>query len=514
MPALDSSLPDPALDPSEFLDALFRASENFIVLTDPETGLIVAISDAWLSTLRYKREEIVGHTSQELNIWLHPEQREEMIRRSKTDKVVSRFHTCLRGKDNRIHDFSITIQTITISSKNYILFTGYDITEELRVKNSVLTSRKILIDALEAMSEGFVLYDQDGRLIICNSKFKEFYGYTDEEAAVGASCIRLGELDIERGTVFIKEKEARDYIERREDLIKGPPSATILQLKDGRYLLLSDRMTDEGNIVSIQKDITDLKMTEIALVKAKDEADIANNTKSEFLAHMSHELRTPLNSILGFTQVMRDELLGSLGHPRYQEYIHDVHHSGEHLLNLINDVLDISKVEAGEFILNEETLDLKDTISACLQIIRGKQDTVSLQILVECSDGNIYFKGDERIIRQIILNLLSNSVKFTKAEGTITLSLSKTDTKGITLSISDTGCGIAADDISHVLAPFGQARTNARTTHEGTGLGLSLSKMLTELHDGILNIYSEVDVGTTVVLDFPPERTVEDSEVL
>ncbi len=514
MPALDTLLPDIALDPTELIDALFSASGNYLVITDPITGLIVAISDAWLSILEYERDEVVGRTSEELNIWLHPDQRLEMIRRIKTDKIVSRFHTCLRGKSGVLHDFSVTIQAITISSKSYILFTGYDITEELQVKNSVVTSRKILIDALEAMSEGFVLYGQDGRLIICNSKFKEFYGYGDEEVSVGTPGRRLGELDMERGTVLLKDSDHENYILRRDDMEKGPPKSIVVQLKDGRYLLLSDRVTDEGNIVSIQKDITDLKTTEIALVQAKDEADIANNTKSEFLAHMSHELRTPLNSILGFTQVMRDELLGELGHPKYREYINDVHHSGAHLLNLINDVLDISKVEAGEFVLNEDTLDLKDTISACLQIIRGKQDVAALNIIVENSEGNIYLKGDERIIRQIILNLLSNSVKFTKAEGKITLSLTKDDTNGITLSISDTGCGIEEDDISHVLAPFGQARTNARTAHEGTGLGLSLSKMLTELHDGILNIYSQVGVGTTVTLKFAPERTVEDSEVL
>ncbi|MFD2206184.1 PAS domain-containing sensor histidine kinase [Kiloniella antarctica] len=514
MPALDSLLPDQPLESTELVDALFSASGNYLVITDPITGLIVAISDAWLSTLEYSRDEVIGRTSEELNIWLHPNQRREMIQRIKTDKIVSRFHTCLRGKGGTLHDFSITIQSITISSKNYILFTGYDITEELKITNSVVTSRKMLIDALEAMSEGFVLYDQDGRLIICNSKFKQFYGYNDKDAHVGATAIELGRIDIARGTVLVKQDDHENYILRRDDMEKGPPKSTVVQLSDGRYLLLSDRVTDEGNIVSIQKDITDLKTTEIALVQAKDEADIANNTKSEFLAHMSHELRTPLNSILGFTQVMRDELLGDLGHPKYREYINDVHHSGEHLLNLINDVLDISKVEAGEFVLNEDVLDLKDTIAACLQIMRGKQDVAALDIVVESSDGNIYFRGDERIIRQIILNLLSNSVKFTKASGKITLSLSKTDTKEITLRISDTGCGIEEGDISQVLAPFGQARTNARTAHEGTGLGLSLSKMLTELHGGTLNITSEINVGTTITLSFPPERTVEASDIL
>ena len=508
MPALDSLLPDVVLEPNDLLHALFSASGNYLVITDPNSNRIVAISDAWLSILGYVREEVIGRTSQELNIWLHHDQRSEMILRVKADNIVSRFHTSLRAKNGTLHDFSISIQSITIGDKSYILFTGHDITEELQVKNSVMSSRKILVDALEAMSEGFVLYGPDGRLIICNSKFKEFYGYSDEEAHPGVSGVYLGELDIARGTVFLKENDRDNYLHRREDQVKGPPKSIVIQLKDGRYLMLSDRVTDDGHIVSIQKDITDLKNAEFILMRAKDEADIANNTKSEFLAHMSHELRTPLNSILGFTQIMREERLGNLGHPRYLEYLDDVHHSGQHLLNLINDVLDISKVEAGEFFLNEDTLELKDTICACIQIIRGRPEAAPLDIIVNISPDRIYFLADERIMRQIILNLLSNAVKFTQADGKITITLEQKTGQGVCLIISDTGCGIEASDIPLVLAPFGQARTNARTSHEGTGLGLSLSKMLTELHDGTLSLASEVDVGTTITLNFPTKRSI------
>ncbi|WP_085909375.1 PAS domain-containing sensor histidine kinase [Kiloniella majae] len=513
MPAPESLLTDFDLDSAELLEAIFAASGTYFVITDPATGLIHAISDAWLKILLYKREEVVGHTSQELNIWLSPEKRADMIQRIKTDKVVNRFHTCLRGKDGSLHDFSMTIQSIVLKKKNYLLFCGYDITEEIKVKNSAVSSRKMLIDALEAMSEGFVLYDPDGRLVICNNKFKQFYGYSDDEAKPGVVGYELGKLDIERGTVLVLDGDSQNYINRRQDLAKGPPKATIVQLKDRRYLLLSDRVTEDGYTVSIQKDITDIKEAEFALMRARDEAHIANNTKSEFLAHMSHELRTPLNSILGFTQVMRDELLGDLGHPRYREYINDVHHSGEHLLNLINDVLDISKVEAGKFELNEDVLDLKDTISACMQIIRGRPDAAALDIEVKTSKERVYFQGDERIMRQIILNLLSNAVKFTPSDGKVLLELKKNSDNSIRLTISDTGCGIEKDDIPIVLAPFGQARINARTAHEGTGLGLSLSKMLTELHDGTLDLRSEVNNGTNVSLDFPATRYVDPASI-
>ncbi|WP_299373474.1 PAS domain-containing sensor histidine kinase [uncultured Kiloniella sp.] len=513
MPTPESLFTDFKLDSAELLEAIFSASGTYFVITDPQTGLIHAISDAWLKTLKYKREEVVGRTSQELNIWLGPEKRAEMIRRIKTDKAVSRFHACLRGKDGSLHDFSVSIQSVVLKNKNYLLFCGYDITEEIKVKNSAVSSRKMLVDALEAMSEGFVLYDPNGLLVICNSKFKEFYGYSDDEAKQGVVGYELGKLDIERGTVIVIEGSEDDYMNRRADLAKGPPKATVVKLKDDRYLLLSDRVTEDGYIVSIQKDITDIKEAEFALMRARDEAHIANNTKSEFLAHMSHELRTPLNSILGFTQVMRDELLGDLGHPRYREYINDVHHSGEHLLNLINDVLDISKVESGKFELNEDVLDLKDTISACMQIIRGRTDAAALNIEVTAPKEKVYFRGDERIMRQILLNLLTNAVKFTPNDGKVLLDLKKNSDHSIKLIISDTGCGIEENDIPVVLAPFGQARINARTAHEGTGLGLSLSKMLTELHDGTLGLTSKVGKGTQITLDFPVERYVDPASI-
>ncbi|KKJ78322.1 hypothetical protein WH95_03195 [Kiloniella litopenaei] len=512
MPTPESLFTDFKLDSAELLEAIFAASGTYFVITDPQTGLIHAISDAWLKTLKYKREEVVGHTSQELNIWLGPEKRAEMIRRIKTDKTVSRFHACLKGKDGSLHDFSMTIQSIILGEKSYLLFCGYDITEEIKVKNSAVSSRKMLVDALEAMSEGFVLYDPDGLLVICNSKFKEFYGYSDEEATPGVHERALGKRDIEKGMV-ITEGDGQEYINRRAELSKGPQKPNVVTLKDGRYLMLSDRLTEDGYVVSIQKDISDIKEAEFALMRARDEAHVANNTKSEFLAHMSHELRTPLNSILGFTQVMRDELLGELGHPRYREYINDVHHSGEHLLNLINDVLDISKVESGKFELNEDVLDLKDTISACMQIIRGRPDAATLNIQITVPDEKVYFQGDERIMRQILLNLLTNAVKFTPKDGKVLLNLEKNSDHSIRLMISDTGCGIEEADIPVVLAPFGQARVNARTAHEGTGLGLSLSKMLTELHDGTLNLTSKVQEGTQVTLNFPPERHVDPASI-
>ncbi|MCZ4279442.1 ATP-binding protein [Kiloniella laminariae] len=508
LPELSAIFAERALKADDLLLALVGASGTYLAITEQHDGKILLISDAWLSILGYTRKELAGKTVQGLNIWVQPTQRAKLIRQFKTDKIVDRFPARLRGKDGTLHDFSIALQSITITGKNYFLFTGHDVTENKLAEHAALASRQILVDALEAMSEGFVLYGVDGRLIICNSKFKEFYGYSDEEAAVGAHRRYLGELDVNRGTVLVSDNQRQAYIERREDLVKGPPKSFGIQLRDGRYLLLSDRRTEDGSIVSIHKDITDLKLAEISLVQAKEDADIANSAKSEFLAHMSHELRTPMNSILGFTQLMRDEFFGALGHPKYKEYITDVHRSGEHLLNLINDVLDISKVEAGEFTLHEEKLNLKDTVACCLQILRGKSSHGTGQICIEEPEADLFLLGDERIIRQIILNLLSNALKFTANGDKIILSLGKTTGQKIYIEVMDTGCGIAPGDLPRIMEPFGQARANARTAHEGTGLGLSLSKRFTELHGGTLSIQSARNEGTTVTITFPAERTM------
>jgi signal transduction histidine kinase len=241
------------------------------------------------------------------------------------------------------------------------------------------------------------------------------------------------------------------------------------------------------------------------LIAAKETAEEASRAKTTFLATMSHELRTPLNAIIGFSEIMRDELLGPLGKPQYKTYAEDICQSGSHLLSLINDLLDLSKAGAGKIDLAEEESEPRSLIESCLRLVetRARRNNVHLQNMIGSPLPRIY--ADRRRLKQILLNLLANAVKFTPSHGTVTVR-TRRDAQGFHIEVADTGVGIAADDIPKVMLPFGQVDSVISRRAEGVGLGLPLSKVLAELHGGRLSIESQLGKGTTVSLILPPAR--------
>ncbi|MGO1118819.1 PAS domain-containing sensor histidine kinase [Rhodovibrionaceae bacterium A322] len=505
-----SQLLEKAQASGELLPLMFSSSSDLIAITRASDQALVAVNPAWQRAIAYSEEEVVGRSSAELNLWVDPQQRQNFVELLERAGSVSKFECLFRRKDGSHGTCLITACGFDSNGEKYFFFSSQDVTAGRQAEKTVLASRALLVDAIESINEGFVLYDADRRLIICNSKFREFYGYSEEEAAPGVSGVELGRLDVVRGRVLLPVRERADeYMNRRNNLRPKESKFTVVQLRDGRYLLLSDRQTDGGGIVSIQTDITELKQAEKELAKLRDDAVAANRAKSEFLAHMSHELRTPLNSILGFSQVMSEQLFGALGHKKYSDYVRLVLQSGEHLLSLINDVLDLSKVEAGELLLDEKPFDLSEALSSSTQMITGRKEGGRCIPRLDVGDDLPLFLGDERLMRQILLNLLSNAVKFTDPAGEVVVSVDCSLQDGWRISVSDTGCGMTPEDIPKALEPFGQVRRGAHQSHEGTGLGLSLSKKLTELHQGQLEITSELGAGTEVVLTFPKSRALK-----
>jgi signal transduction histidine kinase len=245
-----------------------------------------------------------------------------------------------------------------------------------------------------------------------------------------------------------------------------------------------------------------------ALEAEKLRAETANHAKSQFLANMSHELRTPLNAIIGFSQIMDDEMFGPIGDPRYRAYISDIHLSGEHLFHLINDILDLSKIEAGHFELNDETIDFADIVGSALRIIAERAETAKLTIARDLAPDLAVIRGDKVKLKQIVVNLLSNAIKFTDPGGTVTVKAWTPERGGIVFQVSDTGIGIAPEDIATAMSRFGQIDGALSRRRAGTGLGLPLSKALAEAHGGSLELQSELGVGTTVTVCLPPEPTV------
>ena len=247
------------------------------------------------------------------------------------------------------------------------------------------------------------------------------------------------------------------------------------------------------------------------LIRARDQAEIASRSKSKFLANMSHELRTPLNAIIGFSDVIKGEMFGPVGNPKYLEYVQDINESGLHLLELINDILDLSKIEAGKTELHEENVDVSRALGSCLTLVQERVEEAGVEIECDTASHLPALYADERKFKQILINLLSNAIKFTPTGGKVTIRTWSRKDDGYVLQIADTGIGIALADIPKALAPFSQIDSNLSRKYEGTGLGLPLTKALAELHGGSLDLQSEVDVGTTVTVRFPAERIVSET---
>lgn len=250
------------------------------------------------------------------------------------------------------------------------------------------------------------------------------------------------------------------------------------------------------------------RRAEQGLKQATESAELANRAKTKFLANMSHELRTPLNAIIGFSEIMRDGMFGPLGNERYREYAVDIHDSGRHLLNVIDDILDISKIEAGRYAIEEQEIDLAEVLHWSAEMMRArttdKRQKVSLYLL----DDMPSICADQRAMRQIMLNLLSNAAKFTPADGKIDIVLSLTDSGDLSIAVRDTGIGIPADKLNEVMEPFGQVDdTNARQ-HGGTGLGLPITKSLIEMHGGLFRLESTIGVGTMATMTLPASRLI------
>jgi signal transduction histidine kinase len=247
-----------------------------------------------------------------------------------------------------------------------------------------------------------------------------------------------------------------------------------------------------------------------ALRLAKEEAEAASRGKSGFLATMSHELRTPLNAIIGFSEMMLREVLGNLGNDQYRAYVADIHESGTHLLQIINDILDLSKAEAGKLELHEDVFDLRETVRSVTQLTNARISTGGLSDSIELDEGLPLLRADERKTKQVLLNLVTNAVKFTPPGGRIDIAGRFDPASGVVLTVKDTGIGIAPRDLERVLQPFEQIDSSLSRTHQGTGLGLPLVKAIMELHGGSLALESQVGVGTCVTVTFPANRAVFD----
>jgi two-component system, cell cycle sensor histidine kinase PleC len=403
----------------------------------------------------------------------------------------------------------------------------FDISRQKKLDRLNAEAELRLRDAVENISEAFVLWDTESKLVLCNSKYQQFHSLPHSVCQPGTPYGAVA--------AAAKEPRVRKFASDIGSDVSGARSMEV-QLADGRWLNINERRTKDGGFVSVGTDITALKkqeeklkesernlmMTVSALEKekqhAKDQsrslseladnyalekarAESASRAKSEFLANMSHELRTPLNAILGFSEMMSAQMFGPLGSSRYADYSADIHKSGQFLLDVINDVLDMSKIEAGKLEIETELVDLKVIFDDVLRIVgpRAADGKVNLR-----QDNTVRekFAADPRALKQVLLNLLSNAIKFTPEGGDVSVAADAVGTD-IVIRIADTGIGIPSVDIEKLGRPFEQVENQFTKSRGGSGLGLAISKSLVELHGGGLTIASMLDRGTTVTISLP-----------
>jgi two-component system cell cycle sensor histidine kinase PleC len=402
----------------------------------------------------------------------------------------------------------------------HLIGIAVDITEQKSLVEKTVAADMRLRDAIETIPEAFVLWDADNRLVLCNSNFQDLHHLADETIVVGASyesVVAAGSKPVVRNKI----------------VTAGPaiPGARTFeaQLEDGRWLHISERRTKDGGYVSVGTDITALKTHEEKLVDSekrlmvtvsdlrvsqqrtaelaenyaveKTRAEEANQAKSKFLANMSHELRTPLNAIIGFSEIMESGMFGPLGAEKYSEYCSDIRGSGQYLLEVINDILDMSKIEAGRIRLDFEDLELDTLLADSMRVVSARAQEKRLKLVAKISP-DLHLRADRRAFKQITLNLLSNAVKFTPEGGRVTVRGRAAD-DCIVLAIADTGIGIARDALTKLGRPFEQVESQLTKSHQGSGLGLAIAKSLVELHGGSMRIRSELGKGTIVVVRLP-----------
>ncbi|MFP4004756.1 MAG: ATP-binding protein [Alphaproteobacteria bacterium] len=404
-----------------------------------------------------------------------------------------------------------------------------DVTEQKEAEAEARAKDRLLRDAVETISEGFALWDRDDRLVLSNERFCTFHGLSPQALEPG----------ITRTDMLRQARWPGEAISSGEalSLVTGQdrPAGAVLRAGQ-RWLQVDNRRLKDGSLVCVETDITGLKAHQQELVEkqealtrtvrdleesrsaldakaeelaelagqyaaARERAEDANRAKTDFLANMSHELRTPLNAIIGFAEVMQEELFGALGNEKYKEYAADIGKSGHYLLDIISDILDMSKIESGRVPLNPETLDMAKLVEESLRLIEDRAKEQEITLDADVPQGCRAY-ADRRTVKQTLLNLLSNAVKFTLPGGSVSLRV-HTDLREITVQVADTGVGIPREDIARLGEPFVRLQQPGTSAVAGTGLGLALAKSFTELNGGTLNITSEPGEGTTAAFTLP-----------
>lgn len=494
--------------------AIIDSVTDILFETDT-TGNILFLSAAWRKITGFDQERSRGS---DLFSMIHPEeqgkQRKDFELLVKGQKTAYRTFTRIRTSDGTFRAVELAVSMIRQDENKNLRVVGTitDVEERRRAERALAEAEKKYRTIVENAAGGLYQLTPEGMYLSANPSMARILGYASVEEM-------LRDVKNAIGSVYPNKEEREAFINAltRAGQINGYETQVLKKDKTKIWVSENVRIVkDESqNILYIEgsmEDITKRKVAESSLRDAKVRSDMANRAKTEFIANMSHELRTPLNAIIGFSEIMKNQIMGPLGHEMYADYVNDIHKSGKGLLKTINEILDISKIEAGNRELNESEFSAEQAIIACMELQATKvQDK---KIIVTNNTKNLpNIIGEELAIKQVITNIYSNAIKFTPEAGRITLFSNFDHDGSFRLSISDTGIGLTRDEIQKALSPFGQIDNALDRSGSGVGLGLTLSQSIMQLHGGNLEILSEKGIGTTVSMIFPADRIGADSKI-
>jgi signal transduction histidine kinase len=370
-----------------------------------------------------------------------------------------------------------------------------------RSEGLLTRQNRLLQNTFDSIDEGLSVFDAQRRLAVRNSRFCEFLGLSPD-LPVGLPLSEILMRQAQAGA-FGDVNPVAETARRLDQFYRDVPTTKERVTPSGRILEIRRSAMPDGAVLSIYSDVTDIRAAERRLRQARSQAEAANHSKSEFLANMSHELRTPLNAIIGFTEIISQELFGPIGNEKYLEYVTDVHSSSLHLLSIINDVLDMSKIEAGKLELAKQSVVLQEVLSEVIRIVRERASSRGIDLISRSVDDPVVIWADERAMKQIFLNLLSNAIKFSRDREKVFVTVSAEHGGTAAIEVEDHGIGMNEDEQERALQPFGQAKPATTGNYGGTGLGLPITKGLVEAHGGTLAICSRPGAGTAVRVVLP-----------
>ena len=497
-----------AIHDRDFRNIFLKAPiARLVISAEPDGRFVYAeVNIVAASYFDLPREKMIGKTPSELFERAVAEQIEQSFtscvktKRPVTFNAVPRVPGGIRVQAfilNPIFDAEGRVGFIDVMARP-------DVVDSVQLQRERDDAIMLLTSLFDASGLGIVVTDHHGRIVRVNDTFLGDYEWTREDLLGEEFAMLIPPED-----QAISRKLHQAFIERGRH---GTRELQILK-KDGSVadILVTTALLELSQkrrfMVSTIRDVTERKNMVRNLRRAKEDADSANKAKSSFLANMSHELRTPLNAIIGFSELMKNHTFGAINNPKYEEYLADIHFSARHLLDIINDVLDMSKIEAGKVNLIESDVALHDVLESVMRIMGDRAHAASVKLEFDVDAAVPHIRADQRLLRQILINLVANAVKFSPAGKSVqVMAKMLKPTNILRIAVIDEGCGIPTDKQRLVLEPFAQVNDPKYFKGQGTGLGLPLAKAMVELHDGRLTLESDEGRGTRIFLDFPADR--------